>query len=100
MNDNVNEVTASVEAGDGGKDYARVVIGGVTVTVYLSLREEGRVIVDVDYADDATVKIYVNDYAVFEQDAPEPGPRHADYPHEPGTLHETATASAATRLIE
>lgn len=59
-------LSAEVKPGDGGYEYAEVIIGTVKVTVYESLHNPGRVIVDVDTDDGARLAVYRNDRLMRE----------------------------------
>lgn len=63
-------VAAEIKEGDGDRPYAEVTIGDVTVTVYESLIEPGRVVVEVDTQDDrhlevpTSLAVAINDHYV------------------------------------
>lgn len=64
------DLEAEIKEGDGGKSYAEVRIGDVTVTVYESLVEPGRVVVDIDTETDrhlevpSSLAVAINDHYV------------------------------------
>lgn len=62
----VMPVSAHVEAGDYGRDYARLTVGGLEVTVYQSQVRPGGITVEIDGDDDviAVTVVNVNDWQV------------------------------------